>query len=552
MTDTQLQQLIIYIGTTLQINAAIQAGTITENDFVISTDAPDFQEKLTQVQMDAVNSGITTQLVSLYNTHVADTTIHVTAQDKTTWNGKQNALNDAQLNAVNSGITSTDVAQITTNKNTISTETTNRQNADNNLQSQIDAITASSDVTDVVGTYAQLQAYDTSSLPPNSIIKVLQDENHNGEITYYRWVITGGTGSWVLIGEEGPYYTKSQADGRFATAAQGAKADSAVQSVVIGNTNGTLSVDGTDVPVKGLGSAAYTSSSDYWTVGQYGGNYDLQETYSAKRIEYMPNEDGQDFGLSVVSTKPDLEYVPYSGTWNGRMLVGNVNRTFLLGTATSNGSTEADMCCIGAHIWSPNLAWEDIYFNTDGDKTVYIGGRDWVKNSGWMKVSNDGNSTAAYRTYINTGTSYVPTWSVVLPNQATGTNSVLIKNNVSSTFSYSYSTSINGTCTANYGSSFGYNSSAGNYATALGSNATASASYSIQIGYGTNTEPNSLYVGTSASNNWKLLDSDGKIPDARLNSPVPDQTGNAGKFLTTDGSNTSWGSVPTITFYWGE
>ena len=36
-----------------------------------------------------------------------------------------------------------------------------------------------------------------------------------------------------------------------------------VMSVTTGNTNGTLSVDGTDVPVKGLGSAAYTNSSDY-------------------------------------------------------------------------------------------------------------------------------------------------------------------------------------------------------------------------------------------------------------------------------------------------
>lgn len=293
MADTELQQLIIYVGTTAQIKAAIQAGTITENDLSISTDAPDFQEKLTDVQMNAVNSGITTQLVSLYSGHVANTTIHVTQQDKTTWNGKQNALNSTQLEAVNSGITSGGVSQITTNKNNIASEVTNRQNADNDLQSQIDAITASSDVTDVVGTYAQLQAYDTSSLPPNSIIKVLKDESQNNETTYYRWVITQGTGSWVLIGEEGPYYTKSEADNKFvpqtrtingkalnnnislnagdvgaATAAQGAKADTAVQSVATGTNNGTISVDGNDVPVKGLGSAAYTPSTDYATSQQ--------------------------------------------------------------------------------------------------------------------------------------------------------------------------------------------------------------------------------------------------------------------------------------------
>lgn len=121
----------------------------------------------------------------------------------------------AQLDAINSGATTSKINQIASNTQAISTETANRQNADNNLQSQIDAITASSDVTDIVGTYAQLQAYDTSTLAPNSIIKVLQDEHQNNETTYYRWVITGGVGAWVLIGEEGPYYTKSEADGRF-------------------------------------------------------------------------------------------------------------------------------------------------------------------------------------------------------------------------------------------------------------------------------------------------------------------------------------------------
>ena len=92
----------------------------------------------------------------------------------------------------------------------LTAETTARQNADNNLQNQIDAISASSDVTDIVGTKAELNAYDTSKLKDNDIIKVLQDESQNDETTYYRWSTT--TQSFTLIGEEGPYYTKSQAD----------------------------------------------------------------------------------------------------------------------------------------------------------------------------------------------------------------------------------------------------------------------------------------------------------------------------------------------------
>lgn len=95
----------------------------------------------------------------------------------------------------------------------IGLETTARENADIGLQGQIDALSAASDVTDIVGTYADLQAYDTSKLKDNDIIKVLQDENQNDETTYYRW--STSTESFTLIGEEGPYYTKAAADQKF-------------------------------------------------------------------------------------------------------------------------------------------------------------------------------------------------------------------------------------------------------------------------------------------------------------------------------------------------
>ena len=91
-------------------------------------------------------------------------------------------------------------------------ETTTRENADIGLQGQIDAITSSSDVKDIVGTYTELQNYDTSTLGNDDIIKVLQDSTHNEAMTYYRWVISGSSGSWQYIGQEGPYYTKNETE----------------------------------------------------------------------------------------------------------------------------------------------------------------------------------------------------------------------------------------------------------------------------------------------------------------------------------------------------
>lgn len=47
MTDSEVQQLIVWVGTRAKIDNAKQAGQITDDDFVVVTDAPELQEKLT-------------------------------------------------------------------------------------------------------------------------------------------------------------------------------------------------------------------------------------------------------------------------------------------------------------------------------------------------------------------------------------------------------------------------------------------------------------------------------------------------------------------------
>lgn len=58
--------------------------------------------------------------------------------------------------------------------------------------------------------------------------------------------------------------------GDYATAEQGGKADTALQKadITTGTANGTIAVDGSDVAVKGLGSAAYTEANAYATAAQ--------------------------------------------------------------------------------------------------------------------------------------------------------------------------------------------------------------------------------------------------------------------------------------------
>lgn len=94
--------------------------------------------------------------------------------------------------------------------NAVGIETTARENADTNLQNQIDGITASSDVVDIVGTYQELLNYDTQHLGDNDIIKVLQDSTHNNSVSYYRW--NKNDEEWTYVGSEGPFYTKGETD----------------------------------------------------------------------------------------------------------------------------------------------------------------------------------------------------------------------------------------------------------------------------------------------------------------------------------------------------
>ena len=116
-----------------------------------------------------------------------------------------------------STVTSTELGYVSGVTSAIQTQINNevsaRTNADLDLQGQIDAIAAASDVTDIVGTYAELQAYDTQHLKDNDIIKVLTDSTHDNASTYYRW--STHTQTFTYIGAEGPYYTKAEADAEF-------------------------------------------------------------------------------------------------------------------------------------------------------------------------------------------------------------------------------------------------------------------------------------------------------------------------------------------------
>lgn len=102
-----------------------------------------------------------------------------------------------------------------------------------------------------------------------------------------------------------------------------AKADSAVQSIVEGATNGTISVDGTEVSVHGLGSAAYTNSNAYDAQGSAATAESNAKKYTDEEIKKLDAdvssaavEAGKGIKVQVVETDGKVTSVAVSGDYS--------------------------------------------------------------------------------------------------------------------------------------------------------------------------------------------------------------------------------------------
>lgn len=150
------------------------------------------------------------------------------------------------------------------------------------VEDEVEELKNNPDVFDIVDTYADLQNYDTSTITDKDIIRVLQDENHDGASTYYRW--KASTSSFDYIGEVGDYYTKAQTDALLDTKADKAttytktEVDTALatkQDKLVAGDNIIIAQDGKTISADGL------------TVLSYGASWnDFITAYNAGKIVY--------------------------------------------------------------------------------------------------------------------------------------------------------------------------------------------------------------------------------------------------------------------------
>ena len=253
----------------------------------------------------------------------------------------------------------------------------NKQPTSINMQAEGAATTANNATASGAPKYELATAHDTDSNVAtagyvkgayNAAIRAINKVSETADSALQESDITSGTGNGTIAvngtdvsvtGLGSAAYTASTA---YATAAQGTKADNAetllgnetmgttattvtgavaelkdaiddlddavVKSVVEGTTNGTVSVDGTDVAVHGLGSAAYTASTDYASAAQ-GTKADNAETLLGNTamgttattvtgaIKELKDASGDYATKTGVLATINASTVPVMATWGG-------------------------------------------------------------------------------------------------------------------------------------------------------------------------------------------------------------------------------------------
>lgn len=222
----------------------------------------------------------------------------------TTLNGADTVVGSV-AKQVKDAVSALEDGQVATNKSDIATLKSDKANKATTLEGYgiTDAYTkeqTNSAITTAVANAGHLKREIVKKLPAvteadeHTIYMVAKTTGDNGSAegngyNEYMLVVSGDTRKFEKIGDSAVDLTnyatkeyadqsetdaisaaKTYADGlakNYATAAQGKKADSAVQSVASGTADGTIAVDGNDVAVTGLGSAAYKADTAFDAAG---------------------------------------------------------------------------------------------------------------------------------------------------------------------------------------------------------------------------------------------------------------------------------------------
>lgn len=556
------------VGDTMTGDLVMDDASVDFGDFKVSTDDGLAKIEGTQYGLRVdTTSGLGAALLTtrglgevlttldIKNTYSATNTDPISGQGVSqAISTKQDNLTTAQLAAVNSGIDSTKVAQIATNAQNISNEALARQGADNNLQTQIDALSAASDVKDIVGTYAELQAYDTSKLGNNDIIKVLTDETHDGAPSYYRWSTT--THTFTYIGSESAAYTKGEADAKFETITGAATTYATKSELSTGLATKASNADGTTIVDNG-------STISTVAVKEQNANLAIKEWVGTKaEFDLIGTKDTNT--LYTVTDDPDTQAIIVDSALSSTSENPVQNKVINTALATKQDALPSGTTGNYLQKTASGVTWAAVdalpsqtghageYLTTDGTTASWGA----VQSGG---IQNESSQTGAlaiggYNSTVSTnkgtqGTILIGNGASARDNNSSYSAVIVGYNAAGANGSVSLGRSANNsTYDSTYNVGIGNNSRADNYgvsigayakssinavavgagssttnntqanstnAIAIGNKAVADAISSIQLGQGTNSTASTLQVF-----NYPVLDASGNIQGERLSNIV--------------------------------
>lgn len=315
----------------------------------------------------------------------------------------------------------------------IATEAETRDAADLDLQGQIDAISSASDVVDVVGTYAELQGYDTSKLSDNDIIKVLTDETHDDAISYYRWDST--TNAFTYIGSQGPFYTKSETDATFVPQTRTINGKGLNSDVVLTASDVNALPASTVIPT--VNDATLTIQKNGVTVTTFTANSAQNATADISvptKVSDLTND------LNFVE-ETDLADVAFSGAY------ADITGTPYIPTKTSDLTNNSDFVSDANYVHTDNNFTASLKDKLNGIAT----GAEANVQSDWNVTDTSSDAFIKNKPAIPTKTSDITNDSGFITSAAVPTktseltnDSGFITNQVNNLANYYDQTSING------------------------------------------------------------------------------------------------------------
>lgn len=351
------------------------------------------------------------------------------------------------------------------------------------VEEEVERLENNPDVADIVATYADLQSYDTSKLTDNAVIRVLADETHNDDSTYYRYSLS--TGEFTYIGESKQYTDFVGTDGTAAGEA------GLVPAPAVADAGKFLKADGTWGTVN-------ASSITPLTTADFNANYnDWNDTNPANFncIALWKLEDGIYEPQTESSTQ---DYRLYSTTTN-------------YSDTTSIGGTRQELFIVLRMI--PSL-YPNTIINIDHNGVISYR-TITVASSGATATTNRVSSAVPRSEIYYTDSTGTPTESrIAIRGTTTGSQSVSIGNS-SSASGYSAALGSYAKATGSVGSTAVgiYATASSDESTAVGRNTTASADGSVALGsYARATVKGQFDVSTGSkatygynNSNYRLL-----------------------------------------------